>query len=165
MVHLFCLAYLCSFCKRYKEAHQISTFCFLLGDNFKTKSFLQEAQCSLNMITCALYTKLQVRGTRPRFVWSASQWRKSLLLRFTETVLSRVNHPQPWEIIPRLRKWSAHRTNPPLTERKSHLNNTQTHRPSCSGWFTVSRCRYWWANAEAGTRGDAGWSLSPERRH
>lgn len=30
--------------------------------------------------------------------------------------------------------------------------------------FVVSRCRCWWANAGAGTRGDAGWSLSPERR-
>lgn len=49
-------ALLSSPCRRYKEAHQTSTFCFLLGDNFKTKTFLQEAQCSLNMMTCAVKT-------------------------------------------------------------------------------------------------------------
>lgn len=75
-----------------------------------------------------------------------------------------MSRPQPWETMPGWPEWSAHRRNPPLTERKSYLYPTQTSSLSASGWFQISRCRCWWANAEDGSRGDAGWSLSPERR-
>lgn len=60
-------ARLSSPCRRYKEAQHTTTFCFPLGNNFKTKSFLQEAQCCLNMITCAVKTAGQ--RNKPWFCW------------------------------------------------------------------------------------------------
>lgn len=161
VVHLICLACFYSFVITIQTIQGTTPNIHLLIPIKGTVSYLQEAQWSLNMITCAVKTGSQ--RNKPllwliSFIGTAAfeiQWNS---LKQSEPPTALGNDAQ-------VGKWSAHRTNPPLTERKSHLNNTQTHSLSWSGWFTISRCRCWWANAEAGSRGDAGWSLSPARRN
>lgn len=87
-----------------------------------------------------------------------------LYLRFIKTVLDRSEPPTHSR--GKLCLGGASAQNKPTTHRKEEPFGQHPGAQPLLGWMFlgVSRCRCWWANAGAGTRGDAGWSLSPERR-
>lgn len=95
-----------------------------------------------------------------------SSFCKLLYLRFIKTVLDRSEPPTHSRGKLCLGGVSGRRREQTHHSQKGRAIWT-TPRRTASPWvdvFVVSRCRCWWANAGAGTRGDAGWSLSPERR-
>lgn len=155
-------------CRQDKEAQQTFTFCFLLGDNFKSLFcfcfFFLHRRLSAACTGLLVLLKRQLRGTSPRPGWLASQWVAAFEIH-RDSPKQREPPHSPGKWCPGGESGQHTEQTHRSQKRKSHLTHTQTHSLSWGGCATLSRCRCWWVNAEAGTHGDAGWSPSPERRH